>query len=455
MVEVEVVEAERRRIISKLPDRDLQFLQVPDRLEQLHNLAQYAFHILSSYQEPNGLLQATLGRVDRVDNEDFVDGVWVKDHARAGRPGLNPYVQEYLPELRDGFTDLYISSTRGMLRVLSQPEQMERFKEARPGGTDEKGYASLADEEAPPIKFHTDGRPWEGWSKSNNQPDNWGTELLETGRGIEQRLPVLEPIPGEQAPAGMVIQRIVSYVVGLQVERLICRSIWEHAPVYSSYSTISIGAAGLRQIRKDAVWSVLVADSKKKGYTMEISQAQVKVANDSLDRKRKERSVDDYTDYHHPRPADLAPMIVLNDTNLHKAEAKQIAERVMTLKNGVGFNRFHEDPYKNGLIGASWSLGIPAMAKYDFNVAMEYYKANNFLDGNIYLFKGYDMLDVDIRLLRWFGYIPELTYDRDRNGVPVPNNNELGWGLGYLAEACGAGIAAQVKSEDLRRKLAA
>jgi hypothetical protein len=342
-------------IPGQLISRDLQFFKAPIRVVQFRELAYYAAEKLISNQEPNGLNKASVGRSD----DSFFEGnVWVKDHVRASRPILDPLVREHLPELQRDLAEFYLKSTKGILNTLGQPAPYARFL-SRPCGEDGQGYRKLDDQFAPVIKYNRFGETIYDWG--HNQPDNWGTLLLEVGKGIEQGFPVLEHTEGEVLPAGQVIQRVASYAANLRTERLICRSIWEHDNCWSSYSTRSIVQGGLEKMAQ--VWGELEYDSRDRGYHLEISQIEVEDSVASLSALRKEHFPADYTDLNHPSTADLASLIVLNDLEVEDTEKREIIDRAKKLRNGVGFYRYIGDKWKFGTAESKWTLGITVLGR--------------------------------------------------------------------------------------------
>lgn len=415
----------------------LQELPIPEQYQRLNDLAQASFSLLQTHQLPNGLIPATLGRYD---DEYFKDSVWTKDHVRGARFALNPNIDEHLPEIATAAQGLYLSSIRSILQLQVQSDQIERFK-VRPGPPDEHGYSTIDDRDVPAIKFHSNGHVLD-WG--HNQPDNWGVLLLEAGKGIELGLPVLAPFEDEILSIGDVLQRITSYVANLKIERLNCRSIWEHNVCWSSYSTRIIVLAGLRQITK--VRKHLEQDSKKRGYLPSINKREIQQAVKNLKGKVRERFPADYTDLNHPGRADLALLVVLNDVPLSEADRRKILTTIKQeeLENHYGFFRYFSDPWQRDNQGNSteaiWTLGKPAMAKYYFQEAIFSYQQNEPLTGNRNLNRGLERMSVLLELRDKYGYIPELLYYKD--GRYFPNNNDLAWTRSYIIEACAAGMAA-------------
>lgn len=408
-----------------------------DGIKALRELAYDSFEKISSHQLPNKLIPASLGRHD---DGYFDRGVWVKDHVRATRFALDHLVQQSLPELTKTGQDLYLGAIRGILRVLDQPEQQRRFG-ARPGQPNAEGYSSIADQDAPAIKFNSDGSIYYDWG--HNQPDNWGTLLLETAKGIDAGWPVLERATDGFIP-GEVLQDIISYAVHLRTERLLCRSIWEHDVVKSSYSTRRIILASLHKI--DTIWPEIDRDSIDNGYPLSVSQEQIRDAVGNLTERVQEHQ-GDYTDTegHHQSSADLASLVVLNDIdNLPGKEQQEILRSIKEaeLENRRGFYRYFGDHWKLGSAEAKWTMGKPIMARLYFRRAINLYESGNSKGGHRALDHGLDRMNDLLDIISEYGYVPELFEDEDGDGIFKPNNNELAWTSGYTIEAAGAGIAA-------------
>lgn len=426
-------------VLETAPGTDFEHVTIQNGAQVLEELAIFSFQRMRSHQLRNGAIPASVG--NRQDDPSFADDmVWSKDHFRATRFALNSLVQQYIPQLKEPGKNLYLRANRGMLKIQAQPEQRARYA-SRPGEPDEEGYSTIDDKFAPAIKFTKEGYIYHDWG--HNQPDNTGTLLLETGKGIEADWPVLRRGRDGFVP-GDILQDVISYAVNLRVERFRCRSIWEHDNVRSSYSTRRIVLAGLQQMEK--IWPELVLDSKYKGYRLQMSLEQLQQATGSLEERVLEYD-GDITDSaeRHPSTADLASMVVLNDVeNLPIEEEKAIIRRVQEaeLENRLGFYRFQGDHWKQGWTEAKWTMGKPIMARYYFKKALEAYKTNHPDVGFRALDHGLDRINDLVNLYNQYGYIPELIEDEDRDGIPSANNNELAWTHGYIVETAGAGKAA-------------
>lgn len=408
---------------------------------QLQELAADSLQRITSHQLPNGLIPASVGRYD---DEHFNGMVWIKDMVRAVQLALDPSFQQVFPELMDSAKQLYLSSMRALLRIQGQPEQLRRFQN-RPSLPDNNGYSTINDRDAPAIRFTSGGHIYQDWG--HNQPDNWGTLLLGIGKGIEAGWPILDKDESQPIPLGATLQKIISYTVHLRTERLVCRSIWEHGNVWSSYSTRRIVLAGLDQIER--IWPELMADSELDGYQLKVSQNQLKDAADGLREKVTEHFPADYTDTeNHKSATDLASLVVLNDIDLPKEERIEIVNRIATaaLENHLGFYRYFGDPYKKGRAEAKWTMGKPIIARHYFLQAIELYKTGKPEEAFRALGHGLDRIANILTIKEAYGYIPEL-FEDGRNSGYIPNNNELAWTLGYVIEAAAAGIVALSESE--------
>lgn len=427
----------------------LEHVTTKNGIDVLRELALNSFQRISTHQLPNGLIPASIGRAD--DRYFAGDMVWTKDHHRASRAPLDLLVQEHLPEISRKGRALYLKATIGMLRIQARPEQRARFA-SRPGIPDNEGYSTIEDRYTPAIKFTSEGFVYQDWG--HNQPDNIGTQLLEIGRGIEADWPVLRKARDGFVP-GDIIQDILSYAVHLRTERFKCRSIWEHDRVRPSYSTMRMVHAGISKIGE--VWLDLTRDSKRNGYELKVSRDQIQEAAGHL--IERVRGTDgDITDSaeRHPSIADLASLVVLNDVdNLPPDEQKAILRRIQEaeLENRLGFYRFHGDHWKHGRAEAKWTMGKPIMARYLFKQALAYYQAGQPDAGFRALDHGLDRINDLIDIIQRVGYIPELFEDQNKDGLYVPNNNELAWTHSYLIEAAAAGIAA-IKTSERRPKAA-
>ncbi len=410
--------------------------------QQLKELAADCLSKTSANQLPNGLIPASVGRHDDL---YFNYGVWVKDSVRAGKAALDPYVQMGLPELVAAAKQLYLSSIQATIQLQGQPEQLQRFQN-RPGPPDHNGYSTIDDPFAPAIKFTGSGYIYSDWG--HNQPDNWGTLLLEVGKGVEADWPVLKKGGDSPIPLGAILQEIISYTANLRTERLVCRSIWEHGNVWSSYSTRRIMLAGLDQIEK--IWPELATDSKRSGYQIKISQEQIVDAAGTLREKVTEHFPADYTDtLGHASAADLAHGVVANDlrdTELPTNEREEIMRKVLELENRRGCYRYDGDPWKRGRAEAIWTMGKPIIARYFFLEAIKLYEQKKPGEAFRMLDHGLDRIADILTIKESCGYIPELFEDQNRHGY-VPNNNELAWTLGYTVEASAAGIVALTAAE--------
>lgn len=407
-----------------------------DGIQVLRELALDSFSKISVNQLPNGLIPASLGRYD---DPHFHGKVWIKDHTRAVRFPLDPLVQRYLPEVATAGRDVYLKAMDGILRAQYSDEQFRRFSTV-PDQAGPDGYYSLDDQEVPAIKFNSNGTIYHDWG--HNQPDNWGTLLLEIGKGIEAGWPVLEKkadgfIPGE------ILQWISSYVVNLRTERLLCRSIWEHNVGWPSYSTKRIVLTGLNQW--DRVWPQTKNNSKDNNYPLLVFLKDVREAAGSLAEMVREQQ-GDYTDTeNHKSPADLASLVVLNDIdNLPEREQREIIERVIEadLEKELGFTRYIGDHWKKGPTEARWPMGKPIMARFRFKQAAISFAKGNHAAGTISLNQGLARMHEVLSMISEYGYIPELFEDVDGDGIFLPNNNELAWTRSYVIQAAAAGIAA-------------
>ncbi len=407
-----------------------------DGIQVLRELALDSLSRITRNQLPNGLIPASLGRFD---DRHFDGKVWIKDHARAVRFALDPLVQKYLPEVADAGKDLYLRAMDGILRAQYSDEQLDRFS-THPEGTDQNGYYSIDDREVPAIKFNSDSTIYHDWG--HNQPDNWGTLLLEIGKGIESGWPVLGKrkdgfIPGE------MLQQIASYVVNLRTERLLCRSIWEHNVGWPSYSTKKIVSAGLNKL--DPAWTKIEQDSQENDYPLLVSLTDIGEAAGSLAEMVREQP-GDYTDTeNHKSPADLASLVVLNDIdNLPEREQHEIIERVIDadLEKELGFTRYIGDHWRKGPTEAIWPMGKPIMARFRFKQAAISFAKGNPEAGSVSLNQGLIRMNEVLSMISEYGYIPELFEDEDKDGVFSPNNNELAWIRSYIIQAAAAGIAA-------------
>ncbi len=408
-------------------------------VQQLKELAADCLFRISSNQLPNGLIPASVGRCD---DQYYDRGIWVKDTVRATRAALDPYVPEGLPEFMVPAKQLYLSSIQALLQRQGQPEQLQRFQ-SRPGPPDHNGYSTIDDPFAPAIKFSSDDCIYRDWG--HNQPDNWGTLLLEVGKGIEADWPVLNNNRSSPVPLGTILQEIISYAVHLRTERFVCRSIWEHGNVWSSYSTRRIMLAGLYQTEK--IWSELEADSKRNGYQIRTSREQLADAVGTLREKVTEHFPADYTDtLGHESAADLASLVVLNDVDLPEDEQKEILQRTLELESHEGFYRYYGDPWKQGRAEAKWTMGKPIVARYCFRQAIELYQKGRAREAFRTLDHGLDRIADILTTKEIYGYIPELFEDRGKSGY-TPNNNELAWTLGYIIEASAAGIVALTEAK--------
>ena len=433
--------------------RNTVFHQLPPEGKRhiLRELAYDSFGRITRYQFNNGLIPASLGRYD---DPYFKDMVWVKDHARATRHTLDPLVKTYLPELNDpvfiaqrglGQTadQLYLSAARGMLLVQAQPEQLARFQ-TRPGPADEHGYSTIDDRFAPAIKFYgPNGSIHYDWG--HNQPDNWGTLLLEVGKGIKAGLPLLEQT-ADYIP-GKVLQHILSYVVNLRAERLVCRSIWEHNNAWSSYSTRRIVLASLGIWT--GIWPAIEKDSREHGYPLLVDKSMLRKAAGNLKLKVNEHK-GDYTDDHdHASSGDLASLVVANDIDIPKREAVRIFRRIKDadLESRQGIYRYIGDPWKHGRAEAMWTLGKPIMARYYFGQAIGFYQANHLDAATRALTQGMDRIQDILDIIAQCGYMPELFEEEKWVGSYKANNNELAWKDSYIIEAAAAGLAAIAESE--------
>lgn len=425
-------------VVETAPRTDFAHVTIQNGAQVLEELALSSFRRIRSHQLPNGLIPASVGRHDDLSFADNM--VWTKDHFRSTRFALNRLVQEHLSQLKEPAKNLYLRANRGMLRVQAQPDQRRRYT-SRPTDPDEEGYSTIDDKIAPAIKFTKEGHIYIDWG--HNQPDNTGTLLLETGKGIEADWPVLRRGRDRFIP-GDILQDIISYAVHLRTERFRGRSIWEHNNIKSSYSTRRIVLAGLQQIEK--VWPELVLDSKNKRYKLQVSLGQLQQAIGSLEEKVLEYD-GDITDSaeRHPSAADLASLVVLNDIeDLPIEEEKAIIRRVQEaeLENRLGFYRFQGDHWRQGWTEAKWTMGKPILARYYFRKALEAYRTNHPDVGFRALDHGLDRINDLISIYNQHGYIPELFEDEDRDGIPRPNNNELAWTHSYIIETAATGKAA-------------
>lgn len=418
----------------------LQQSSVDERIKQLRNLALNSFLKIRLNQLPNHLIPASAGRYD---DEHFNGKVWIKDDVRAAKGALDPKLPESLPELYCPMKRLYLSTIRGLLQTQAQPEQRERFS-VRPWLPEGSDYYLLDDLHVPAIKFYSSGMPY--WQWGNLQPDNWGTLLLETGKGIEAGWPVLQKTKEEQLPTGQILHDITYFVANLRTERLVCRSIWEHNKGWSSYSTRRIVLAGLEQMSR--VWEKIEEDSEKREYLLTLKIDDLQSAADRLREKVSEHFPADYTDSTgHESAADLASLVVLNDIPLPPNEEAEILSRARDLENRTGFYRYIGDPWKMGRAEAKWTMGKPILAHYYFKQALSLCHEGMLSASQRSLDKGLEKIDDILEIQRTYGYIPELFEDPDKTGVYRPNNNELAWTHGIIIEAASAGITALLCNE--------
>lgn len=409
------------------------------RISRLEELGRNSFNRISSHRFPNKLIPASLGRAD---DRHFDGMVWIKDMVRATKFALDPHFQEAFPDLEKDAKRLYLSSIRTLFQIQTQPEQMHRFQN-RPDIPVGDGYFTIDDRQTPAIKFTRDGIMYHDWG--HNQPDNWGTLLLETGKGIEAGWPVLAKTQKQTMPLGAILQEVTAYTAGLRTERLVCRSIWEHKKGWSSYSTRRIVLAGLEGVER--VWPELIADSKRKNYPLRISRQELQDATGRLREKAKEHFPADYTDSDgHESVSDLASLIVLNDIPLDDEEGSEILNKTRDLENRLGFYRYFGDPWKQGRAEAKWTMGKPVMARVHFLNSRKHYAQGRLREAYRHLDHGLDTVSDIARIIEACGYMPELFEDRD--GAYHPNNNELAWTHGYIIEAASSGIVAVKESEN-------
>ena len=416
------------------------------QIQQLRKFVTANFRRLTTHQRDNGLITASLGRYD---DHHFRDMLWIKDAVRASKWALDPIVQSQLPELFDPEqvkagqfsktgTDFYLSTMRGLFRLQTSPQQWERFNNKPSVEPDEHGYFSIDDRDAPAIKFHLSGNIQTDWG--HNQPDNWGTLLLEVGKGIEAGLPLLEKAHPDDIPPALVIDHITKYLVNLKTERLNCRSLWEHDKGWSSYSTRRIVQAGLEQIARvqNVIQdSILYYEEKPETHSGELEEAIGRLKNSAL-----EYFPADYTDSSkHLSKGDLASLVVLNDiSDLSSYEIRGIIRNTRALMTPNGYIRYEGDPWQNEneLGEASWTMGLLIDAKFASQQAERL-----FLKGRPkaqpYLEFGLDRIGTFMAFFSRFGWSPELfkiKYDETTGKIiPVPNNNHLAWPDGYGIEA--------------------
>lgn len=417
----------------------IEYITATIGVQQLQELAADSLSRISANQLPNGLIPASVGRCD---DQYFNCGVWIKDAVRAAKAALDPNIHKSLPELATPAKQLYLSSIRALLQLQSSQEQLQRFQ-SRPGSPDHNGYSTIDDPFAPAIKFTGNGYIYRDWG--HNQPDNWGTLLLEVGKGIEADWPVLDNGKNAPIPPGAILQEIISYAAHLRTERFIARSIWEHGNVWSSYSTRRIMLAGLNQTLK--IWPELGADGKRHDYQTKISREQLTDAAAGLQEKVIEYFPADYTDtLGHESATDLASLVVLNDVDIPEEERQEIMLKATELENRQGFYRYFGDTWKQGRAEAKWTMGKPIIARYYFKQAIEKYHQGRNTEAFRALNHGLDRMADILTIKETYGYIPELFEDTGKSGY-TPNNNELAWTLGYIIEASAAGISALTEAE--------
>ena len=415
-----------------------------ERIPVLKELVITSFNLIRNNQFDNGCIPASLGRFD---DTSFYQTVWIKDAARAVQFALDPHFRLAFPELIQDAEQLYLSTTRGILRLQTNPEQIVRFQ-SKPGLPDEDGYSTISDDQlTPAIKFYgPDGSIIKDWG--HNQPDNWGILLLEAGKGIAADVPVLE---ADGFNPGEVLANITSYAANLKVERFSCRSIWESNVAWSSYSTRHIVLAGLEQIAE--AWEYIEADSQQKSYQLPIKRRDITKSIKSL-RNLVNEHPGDYTDSrNHHFAGDLASLVVLNDVELPENEQQGIVDRITLakLENGSGFFRWLGDPWKKdqGGIEAKWTMGKPILARYFFRKAIELASAHPTASRRE-LDHGLDRMQNIIDIIVENGYMPELFNHDPKTDTFPANNNDLAWNRSYLIQAASAAIIALQTREQLK-----
>lgn len=417
------------------------------RIPQLKELAEENFIFVASHQHPSGRFEASLGRAEKK----YAGKTWPgRDQVGTVKFASNLFVRKYLPELFDPefakennlpktADQVYKDGMDSALKLYSSPEQLRRL-ETRPCSPFGDGYYEMNDQLTPAVKFYTSsGRVFRVWG--HNQPDALGSLIGEYANGIQMGLLDLDKLGSRLPFTGFVLQKIAAYLANAHVERLRCKSMWEHEDCWAPRSTRTAVFFGLREFIE--VFPDIQSNSQVKGYKLSISKGELEDGLGQLGEKRAEFGLADWTERrNHLYPEDLASAIVASDTPSGPAEKEEILKTVLILENRKGVHRFRGDGYKIGLGELKFVIGKAVIAQLFAELGINRYRSGDTVEGFSDIDHALDRIDDLMAIYEECGHFPELYSNDNPEGIYLPNNNDLGWTRGKLNEALGTTIAA-------------
>lgn len=365
---------------------------------------------------------------ERSVEKDHYNDTWVRDHAMVTIALLDSALAEVGdPSLVNKGRRAAMDGVEGSLALFAQEPWKSAFEQKVKDEVDQNGIAyTTLTKDPPPIHLKTDGSSC-GWP-TQNQPDSWGTFLILIG-GLQENGYALSP----QQEA--TIEKIVDYIVGLDITKFKLTAMWEWGEAYfpPPISTVSIVAHGLSKMKN--LPERLIGPVQKT----------IKSCREAV----KNHYPIEYTTPDHKGQADLATLVAmgLGAINLPSSSFLDLARRELGNGEDPGKIRYIGDHYyTEGKKEAIWPMGslLESIVLYREVVGLI---RDNLSEETIFNLKekADNELCKIVKLRELLGYIPELL--QQKNGSLFPNENELLWNEALMAQACCLSI---VTSDALR-----
>lgn len=415
---------------KKAPYKSLPDLSPQDQLQEVLKLGSDRFNFLYDSLPTTGRPTASL---ERSDGRDFDNADWNRDSVEASTPAVDRYFRRVYPHLVPLAERMYLQIMRSQLQLYAAPDEWWRF-DSRPQPLEDSKLVTVPDELAPSTKRRNGARVPDWY---DNQIDALERMVSVTVEGIRLGIPILAQTEDDIRPTGEVLLKATSYIAPTTVANYATHGIWEGAFCADYYSNKRKKDASLRDVR--SVYPVLKRDSKKRGYELSISRAELSTAIRQGRALMLNEFPYDYTDpREHPEAADLAQLTVINEIRVPRRERNTIIKLTDGLEGECGLRRYKGDSYY--LVGstqAEWDLGNSLGSRAESLVAIELMEQGKVLEARPHIHKALVRLDKTRRKIYEDGYPAELHY-KDADGKKVPNNNDLAMDEAMIARASSA-----------------
>ncbi len=412
---------------------DLLSMPPSEQVGYLTGSAVENFYFLKRNQHPNRLLTAS---VLIHDDDSFDETTWPRDLAELAALAIDPDVAQYLPEeVTPHIQNFGLEVMRGTLMLYEDGEAWDRLH-SRPY-LQPNGYYTIDFDRAAPSKFYIDGSIFKGWS--HHQPDAQARVDQVAFAMIREGLPLLEPITGEVRPIGEILQTMMTYQSQLKLGHHECEGMWERGIGEAPISTIAkyIGS-GKEAVRN---WSAIEEDSRKRGYTLTTSKSEIATGIIEALAHGRGKAPFDYTDPNsHPEAEDVAQLTVASENNFPLPELRRVLDATSTLERKHGYIRFKGDGWKKGESEAQWHFPEYYVTQLESRMTKAYALRNQPHLAKMSLHNALVSVNRAESVTSTLGRTTELWYEKD--GLMIPNNNDLAWARAMLIRSYAAVIAA-------------